>query len=203
MTIRLLLAEDQALVRDALAMLLDMQEDFHVVALVGTGNAAVQTVTHSDNIDVALLDVEMPDGDGIETCQRITALKPNVRVCMLTTFGKPGYVQRAFEAGASGFILKDAPANQLAQQIRKIMAGEHVVDAQLAAECLVLGGNPLTEREREILIEAEKGGTINAMARNLHSSSGTIRNHISMIIAKTGANNRADAVRIARDNGWL
>lgn len=201
--INLLLADDQAMVRDALAALLDLEPDFTVVAAVGTGAEAVAQVRSRDDIHVALLDVEMPDMDGLSAAAAIHELRPDTKICMVTTFGKPGYVRRAFEAGATGFIVKDTPAAQLATQIRAITTGARIVDPQLALESLTAGINPLTTREMEVLAEVARGGSVDDVANAVCLSPGTVRNHISAILAKTGARNRAEAAQIARRNGWL
>jgi two-component system, NarL family, response regulator DesR len=153
--------------------------------------------------DVALLDVEMPGLDGIAATSALRDVVPDCRVLVVTTFGRPGYLRRAMEAGASGFVVKDTPARQLADAVRRVHAGLRVVDASLAAETLASGRSPLTERETEVLRTARAGGTVAELARVLHLSEGTVRNHLSAAIGKTGARNRAEAVRIAEENGWL
>ena len=202
MTIRLLLADDQALVRGALAALLSLEPDLTVVAEVGRGDEVVAAAL-SSSPDVALLDVEMPGLDGIEATAALRAAVPECRVLMVTTFGRPGYLRRAMEAGASGFVVKDTPARQLAEAVRRVHAGLRVVDPSLAAETLVSGQSPLTSRETDVLRAARDGGTVADIARELHLSEGTVRNHLSAAIGKTGARTRAEAVRLAVDNGWL
>ncbi|MET7666921.1 response regulator transcription factor [Micromonospora luteifusca] len=200
--IRLLLADDQALVRGALAALLALEEDLTVVAEVGRGDEVVPEARRTAP-DVALLDVEMPGLDGIAAAAALRTALPTCRVLMVTTFGRPGYLRRAMEAGASGFVVKDTPARQLADAVRRVHAGLRVVDPTLAAETLAAGVSPLTERETEVLRTARNGGTVADLAGALHLSEGTIRNHLSAAIGKTGARNRAEAIRIAEQNGWL
>jgi two-component system response regulator DesR len=200
--IRLLLADDQALVRGALAALLALEPDLTVVAEVGRGDEVVSEARRTTP-DVALLDVEMPGLDGIAATAALRAAVPACRVLVVTTFGRPGYLRRAMEAGANGFLVKDTPARQLADAVRRVHAGLRVVDPTLAAETLATGASPLTERETEVLRTARGGGTVAQLAATLHLSEGTVRNHLSAAIGKTGARNRADAVRIAEENGWL
>jgi len=200
--IRLLLADDQALVRGALAALLRLEPDLEVVSEVSSG-AEVVEAARASRPDVALLDVEMGDVDGITAAARLRAAVPGCRVLMVTTFGRPGYLRRAMEAGASGFVVKDTPARQLADAVRRVHAGLRVVDPSLAAETLAVGDSPLTRREGEVLAAARGGGTVADLAVVLHLSEGTVRNHLSSAIGKTGARTRAEAVRIADDHGWL
>ncbi|MET8122863.1 response regulator transcription factor [Micromonospora sp. NPDC005291] len=200
--IRLLLADDQALVRGALAALLSLEEDLTVVAEVGRGDEVVPEARRCAP-DVALLDVEMPGMDGIAATAALRAALPTCRVLVVTTFGRPGYLRRAMEAGASGFVVKDTPARQLADAVRRVHAGLRVVDPTLAAETLATGVSPLTGRETEVLRTARDGGTVADLAGALHLSEGTVRNHLSAAIGKTGARNRADAIRVAEQNGWL
>ncbi|MET8912318.1 response regulator transcription factor [Micromonospora sp. NPDC004551] len=200
--IRLLLADDQALVRGALAALLSLEPDLTVVAEVGRGDEVVPEALRT-RPDVALLDVEMPGLDGVAAAAALRAALPGCRVLVVTTFGRPGYLRRAMEAGANGFVVKDTPARQLADAVRRVHAGLRVVDPTLAAETLATGSSPLTERETEVLRTARGGGTVAELAATLHLSEGTVRNHLSAAIGKTGARNRADAVRVAEENGWL
>ncbi|MBY6676116.1 response regulator transcription factor [Rhodococcus sp. BP-332] len=202
MTIRLLLADDQALVRGALAALLGLEHDLDVVAEVGRGDEVVPAALEH-RPDVALLDVEMPGGDGIATTALLRAAVPTCRVLVVTTFGRPGYVRRAIDAGADGFVVKDTPARQLAEAVRRVHAGMRVIDPALATETLTAGNSPLTPRERDVLSAARSGTTAGSIAAALHLSEGTVRNHLSAAIGKTGATTRAEAVRIAEDNGWL
>ena len=200
--IKLLLADDQALVRGAMAALLDMEADLKVVAEVGRGDEVVAAAEAAD-ADVALLDVEMPGLDGVAACRALQRVRPQCRVLMVTTFGRAGYLRAAMAAGASGFIVKDTPARQLADAVRRVHEGLRVVDPALAAQSLAQGDSPLTERESDVLRAARSGGTVADVARELHLSEGTVRNHLSAAIGKTGARTRAEAVRIAVDNGWL
>lgn len=202
MTIRLLLADDQALVRGALATLLGLEPDMEVVAEVGNGSDVVARARETSP-DVALLDVEMPGLDGIAATAALHEAMPGVRVLIVTTFGRPGFLRRALQAGASGFVVKDTPARQLAEAVRRVHAGLRVVDPALAADSLAGGESPLTARETEVLIAAREGGSVADIARTVSLSEGTVRNHLSSAIGKTMARNRADAVRIADEYGWL
>jgi two-component system response regulator DesR len=200
--IRLLLADDQALVRGALAALLSLETDLEVVAEVERGDQVVPTACHV-RPDVAVLDIEMPGLDGIAATAALREALPACRVLVVTTFGRPGYLRRAMEAGASGFLVKDAPAEQLADAIRRVHQGLRVVDPGLAAETLATGESPLTGRERDVLVAARTGGTVADIARLLVLSEGTVRNYLSSAMGKTGARTRAEAVRIAEERGWL
>jgi two-component system response regulator DesR len=200
--IRLLLADDQALVRGALAALLDLEPDLSVVAEVGRGDAVLEAVGEH-RPDVALLDVEMPGMDGIEATRGLKAAHPGTRVLIVTTFGRPGFLRRALQAGADGFVVKDTPARQLADAVRRVHAGLRVVDPVLAADSLVAGDTPLTARESDVLRAARDGSAVAAIAGRLFLSEGTVRNHLSSAIGKTGTANRAEAVRVAEQNGWL
>jgi two-component system, NarL family, response regulator DesR len=200
--IRLLLADDQALVRGAMAALLDMEADLRVVAEVGRGDEVVAAARDND-IDVALLDVEMPGLDGVAAARELRRVLPAVKVLMVTTFGRAGYLRQAMAAGAGGFIVKDTPARQLADAVRRVHDGLRVVDPELAAQSLAQGESPLTDRESDVLRAARDGGTVADIARELRLSEGTVRNHLSSAIGKTGARTRAEAVRLALDNGWL
>jgi two-component system response regulator DesR len=201
-TIRLLLADDQALVRGALATLLDLEPDMSVVAEVGRGDEVVAAAREAKP-DVALLDVEMPGVDGIQATRELRAALPDVKVVIVTTFGRPGFLRRALIAGANGFVVKDTPARQLADAVRRVHSGLRVVDPNLAADSLAVGESPLTARETEVLRAARDGGSVSDIAGAVFLSEGTVRNHLSAGIGKTGARNRADAVRIAQENGWL
>ena len=202
MTIRLLLADDQAMVRGALATLLGLEPDMEVVAEVGSGDEVV-AAARASKPDVALVDVEMPGLDGIAATAALHEAMPGVRVLIVTTFGRPGFLRRALQAGASGFVVKDTPARQLAEAVRRVHAGLRVVDPALAADSLAGGESPLTARETEVLIAAREGGSVADIARDVSLSEGTVRNHLSSAIGKTMARNRADAVRIADEYGWL
>jgi len=200
--IRVVIADDQQLVRGAMAALLALDDGLEVVAEVGRGDEVVDAVL-AHRADVALVDVEMPGMDGLAATEAVRAAAPGCQVLVVTTFGRPGYLRRAMAAGAAGFMVKDAPAEQLADAIRRVHAGERVVDPTLAAESLAVGDSPLTDRERDVLVAARGGGTVAAIARAVHLSEGTVRNYLSSAIAKTGARTRAEAVRICDDRGWL
>ncbi|WP_406454434.1 response regulator transcription factor [Streptomyces sp. NBC_00876] len=200
--IRLLLAEDQSMVREALAALLGLEPDIEVVAQVARGDE-VLAAAREHAIDVALLDIEMPGMTGIEATAELRRALPDVKVVVVTTFGRPGYLRRAMESGADAFLVKDAPASQLAEAVRKVLAGQRVIDPTLAAAALADGASPLTEREREVLRTASDGSTNAEIAAALHLSQGTVRNYLSMAIQKMAARNRAEAVRMAREKGWL
>ncbi|GAB3656748.1 response regulator transcription factor [Nocardioides korecus] len=200
--IRLLLADDQALVRGALSALLGLEPDLEVVAEVGSGDAVLDAVRRH-RPDVALLDVEMPGLDGISAAALVRAEHPATRVLIVTTFGRPGFLHRAMRSGASGFVVKDTPAAQLADAVRRVHAGLRVVDPTLATDSLVAGQSPLSTRETEVLRAARDGASAATLAGRLYLSEGTVRNHLSAAIGKTGAGNRAEALRIAEDNGWL
>ena len=202
MTIRVLLADDQALVRGALAALLALEPDIDVVAEVGRGDEVVEAARRS-SAHVCLLDIEMPGIDGIAVAGRLAADLPDCRSLMVTTFGRPGYLRRAIEAGASGFVVKDTPARELAEAVRRVHAGLRVVDPSLATESLLGGPNPLTERERDVLREALDGSTVAVLSSRLHLSPGTVRNYLSSAIGKTGTTTRAEAARTAEERGWL
>jgi two-component system response regulator DesR len=200
--IRLLLADDQALVRGALAALLNLESDLEVVAEVASGDAVLGAV-REHRPDVALLDVEMPGLDGISATAAVRDAFPETRVLIVTTFGRPGFLRRAMQSGAAGFVVKDTPAAQLADAVRRVHAGLRVVDPALATDSLVAGESPLTARETEVLQAARDGSSVATIAKRLHLSEGTVRNHLSNAIGKTQAGNRAEAVLIADNNGWL
>jgi len=200
--IRVLLAEDQTMVREALASLLSLEDDIDVVAQVGRGDEVV-AAARAHRPDVALLDIEMPGATGIDAAGALRAELPATRVLILTTFSRPGYLRRAMEQGASGFLLKDAPASELAAAIRRAVAGERIVDPGLAAAALVEGDSPLTAREHEVLDAARRYGTVAELAAALHLSPGTTRNHLSAIMGKLGAHSRIEAIRVAEEKGWL
>jgi len=200
--IRILLADDQHLVRGALSALLSLEDDLEVVAEVGRGDEVVPAAL-AHQPDVAVLDVEMPGLDGIAATTQLRQRVPGCRVLVVTTFGRPGYLRRAMAAGASGFMVKDAPADRLADAVRRVHQGLRVVDPALAAESLAAGESPLTAREREVLGVARDGGTVADIAAALFLSEGTVRNHLSAAIGKTGTRTRAEAARVAEANGWL
>jgi two-component system response regulator DesR len=200
--IRVLLAEDQAMVRGALSALLSREQDIEVVAEVARGDEVVKAALASKP-DVALLDIEMPGGDGLTAAQAMRKALPVCRVMILTTFGRSGYLRRAMESGAVGFLLKDAPASELARAIRCIMQGERVVDPDLALAALSEGNNPLTSREREVLTASLFGASMAEIAVRLSLSEGTVRNHLSAAMQKLGSQNRMEAARLAEQKGWL
>ncbi|MFF9013788.1 response regulator [Streptomyces sp. NPDC014870] len=199
---RVLLAEDQGMMRGALALLLGMEPDIEVVAQVGRGNEIVDAALLS-RPEVALLDIELPGRSGLDAAADLRAEVPDCRVLILTTFGRPGYLRRAMEAGAAGFLVKDGPVEELASAIRQVLRGETVIDPALAAAALSAGPNPLSAREREALGAAVDGATIADIATRLHLSESTVRNYLSSAIGKTGTRNRMEAVREARQQGWL
>jgi len=200
--VRLLLADDQALVRGALAALLALEPDLDVVGEVSRGDEVVATALRV-RPDVALIDVEMPGMVGIAATAALRRELPACKVLIVTTFGRPGYLRRAMAAGAGGFVVKDTPARQLADAVRRVHAGLRVVDPALAAETLTSGDSPLTPRETDLLRAAREGGTVADLARALHLSEGTVRNYLSSAMGKTGARTRAEAVRVAEESGWL
>ncbi len=200
--IRVLLAEDQAMVRGALAALLALEGDIEIVAEAARGDEVVPAALAA-RPDVALLDIEMPGGDGLAAAAALRESVPSCRVLILTTFGRPGYLRRAMESGVAGFLLKDAPAAQLAVAIRRALAGERVVDPALATAALSEGANPLSERERSVLAAAASGASVAAIAARFYLSEGTVRNYLSVAIQKLEAHNRVEAARIAEEKGWL
>jgi two-component system, NarL family, response regulator DesR len=200
--IRVLLAEDQDLVRGAMAALLSLEPDIEVVAEVDRGDEVLAAALES-HPDVALLDIEMPGSDGITAAAELRRRLPDCRVLILTTFGRPGYLRRAMASGAAGFMLKDAPARELAVAIRRTAAGERVVDPLLAVQALSDGDSPLSSREAEVLLSASDGSSVAEVAQRLFLSEGTVRNHLSAAIQKLNARNRMEAARIAREKGWL
>ncbi|GIH47888.1 response regulator transcription factor [Microbispora rosea] len=200
--IRVVLAEDQSMVRGALASLLGLEPDIEVVGEASDGDEVIG-VAEATKPDVALLDIEMPGRDGISAAEELRRRVPGCRVVILTTFGRPGYLRRAMEAGAVAFLVKDSPASELAAAIRRVLRGERVIDPGLAAAALSAGPNPLSPRERDVLSAAADGSTINDIALRLHLSEGTVRNYLSAAIHKTGARNRIEAVQKAQAQGWL
>lgn len=200
--IRLLIADDQALVRGALGALLDLEPGLEVVGYAGDGEQAVAEAVRL-RPDVCLVDIQMPVVDGIAATRALREACPDARVLVVTTFARPGYLRAALEAGAAGFVVKDAPPEQLAEAVRRVHAGLHVVDPALAEESLFEGANPLTEREQQILRLAESGRSAAAIAAEVFLSAGTVRNHLSSAIGKTGASNRTEAARTARSKGWI
>lgn len=202
-----IVADDQALIRSAVATTLGLEADVEVVAQAGDCAEAVRLVGEH-RPDVVLLDVQMPSGgldvdDGISVIPMLLDASPATKVLVVTTFGRPGYLRRALEAGAVGFMVKDAPADQLIEGVRRAAAGLRVVDAELAAASLTLGSSPLSAKETEVLAAAAGGASTSAIAKRVHLSEGTVRNYLSGSIGKLGARNRAEAIRIATENGWL
>ncbi|GAB3895183.1 response regulator [Microbispora bryophytorum] len=200
--IKVLLAEDQGMMRGALALLLGLEEDIEVVAQVGHGDEVVDTALRT-RPDVALLDIEMPGRGGLDSAADLREHLPGCAVLILTTFGRPGYLRRAMEAGARGFLVKDGPVEDLADAVRRVLRGERVIDPALAAAALSTGPSPLTDRERDVLAAAADGSTISDISARLHLSESTVRNYLSSAIGKTGTRNRIEAARLARHNGWL
>ncbi|AJE85905.1 MULTISPECIES: response regulator transcription factor [Streptomyces] len=201
-SVRVLLAEDQGMMRGALALLLGLEPDIEVVAQVGRGDeilaAALETAP-----DVALLDIELPGRSGLDAAAELRTRCPGCRVLILTTFGRPGYLRRAMEAGARGFLVKDGPVEELARSVRRVLRGETVVDPALAAAALSAGPSPLTRREADVLTAGADGSTVADIAQALHLSESTVRNYLSAAIGKTGTRNRTEALREARSQGWL
>ena len=200
--IRILLAEDQVMMRGALAVLLDLEEDLEVVAQVGDGSQILPTAREI-RPDVALLDIELPGRSGLDAAADLADQVPDCAVVILTTFARPGYVQRAMAAGARGFLVKDGPVDELAAVVRRVVAGDTVVDPDLAATALRVAPNPLTERERDVLAVCEDGASVADIAGRLHLSTSTVRNYLSAAIGKTGTRNKTEAAVLARRNGWL
>jgi two-component system, NarL family, response regulator DesR len=199
--IRILIAEDQAMVAGALAALLAIERDIDVVATARNGREALDLV-RSLKPDVLLTDIEMPELTGLELAAAVRSEQHVPKVVILTTFARPGYLRRALDAGAAGYVLKDAPSNQLADAIRRVHAGTRVIDPELAAETWE-GTDPLTDRERQVLRLAGEGLSSVDIAQKLDLSDGTVRNYLSEAISKIGGRNRVDAARIARQKGWL
>jgi two-component system, NarL family, response regulator DesR len=202
MMIRVLLAEDQAMVRGALAALLSLEGDIEVVAEIARGDEVVSAAL-AKQPDVALLDIEMPGGNGLHAAQALRERLPSCRVVILTTLGRSGYLCRAMESGAVGFLLKDTKASELAKAVRRVMEGARVIDPDLALAALSEGTNPLTSREREVLTAGLSGASIADIAARLYLSEGTVRNHLSVAMQKLGARNRMEAARLAEQKGWL
>jgi two-component system response regulator DesR len=200
--IRVLIAEDQAMIRGALAALLAREPDIEVVARVERGDEVVAEAQRSLP-DVTLMDIEMPGMDGILAAAALREKLPACKVLILTIFGRPGYLRRAIDSGVAGFMLKDAPPEELAAAIRKVAAGERVIDPKLAVAALEEGSSPLTPRERDVLALSVRGASVDEVAKQLHLTRGTVRNHLSIAIQKLNARNRVEAARIAEEKGWL
>ena len=214
--IHVIVADDQALIRGALSALIDLEDDMHVVAQAADGREAIAAVeaytaenSRGDQASkaastlVVIMDVEMPVMDGISAAAALKERGANARVLMVTTFGRPGYVQRALDAGAVGFVVKDAPAEQLLEAIRRTSQGLRTVDPALAVDALTKGQSPLSAREVEVLRAFEGGGTVEDVASELMLSAGTVRNYVSSAMDKTHARTRAEALKVATENGWL
>ena len=199
---RIMIAEDQTMVRQALVALLELEPDIEVVAQAADGDEAL-AMARKFRPDVAVLDIEMPGPTGIEVARQLGTSGFTGKVVIVTTFDRPGYLRAAMAAGASGFLLKDAPAADLAAAIRQVAQGRRVVEPSLAAAALALGDSPLTERETEVLAAAASHDALADIAGRLHLSPGTVRNHLSAAIQKLGARNRAEAVEFAQRQGWL
>ncbi|KEO81877.1 response regulator transcription factor [Tumebacillus flagellatus] len=198
---RILLAEDQGMVRGALAALLNLEDDIDVIAEAPTGTEAWAKIQELAP-DICLLDIEMPGLSGLDVAERIKEAALATRIVILTTFARPGYLQRALRAGVSGYLLKDAPVEELAKALRKVHGGGRVLAPELAM-AVWDEPNPLTERERDVLALAGKGLSTADIAGKLFLSEGTVRNYVSEILHKVGAKNRVEAVRIAEEKGWL
>jgi len=200
--IRVVLAEDQAMVLGALAALLELEPDIQVVARAANGRDALRAVEQLAP-DVLVTDIEMPEMTGLEVAAALKMSRPAVRTVILTTFARPGYLRRALDSGARGYLLKDRPAAELADAVRRVHQGLRVVDPGLATEAWSAEDDPLTDRERQILQRAGEGRSSSEISAELHLSEGTVRNYLSEAISKLGATNRVDAARIARAKGWL
>jgi two-component system response regulator DesR len=200
--IRVLLAEDQVMIREALAALLSFEDDIEIVAQVGRGDEVLGAAQAADP-DVALLDIEMPGMDGLAAAAQLAKASPRTKIIILTTFGRPGFLRRAMDSGVSAFLVKDSPADKLVDAIRKVLNGQRVIDPDLAAAALAAGDSPLTQRERDVLNAARDGATVSEIAAAIFLSEGTVRNYLSACIQKTAARNRAEALRIAEERGWL
>ena len=200
--IRLVIVDDQGMLRGALAALLELEADLTVVGTAGSGSEAADVVAEAAP-DVCLMDIQMPDIDGIEATRLVRERSPHTRVLIVTTFARPGYLRAALDAGASGFVVKDAPAEQLADAVRRVHSGLRVVDPTLAEASLFEGTNPLSEREREVLRLAADGRSASTIAAEMFLSAGTVRNNLSAAIGKVGAANRVQAARLAQEKGWI
>lgn len=200
--IRLVLAEDQLLLRNALASLLALEGDIEVVGQAGDGVTALRLLREA-RPDIALLDIDMPGLTGLEVLKACAAGQLPTQIMILTTYGRPGYVREAIDAGARGFMIKDRPVPELADALRRVLAGEMVIDPDLAVSALGIAANPLSERERAVLRASAGGLTIRAIASELYLSASTVRNYLSQAIQKTGARTRAEAYATALNNGWI
>ena len=198
----LLIAEDQVMMREALSSLLGQEHDLSVVGQVGRGDEIVAEAMRL-NPDVALVDIELPGLSGLDAAAALRDAVPACAVIIVTTFGRPGYLRRALDAGVRGFVVKDGPVEALADAIRRVVAGDVVIDSALAVDALAAGPSPLTSREVDVLNAASSGATVADLAATLHLSEQTVRNYLSAAIGKTGTRNRAEAVAEARQRGWL
>ena len=199
--IRIVLAEDQTLLLGALGALLDLEDDFEVVGRACSGDQA-RALIEQHRPDLVISDIEMPGLTGLELADWLRRTHPDIKVLILTTFARPGYLRRALEAGVAGYLLKDTPAEQLAGAVRRMLRGERVIDPDLALTAFD-ARDPLTERERQVLRLAGEGCSNAEIGKRLHLAEGTVRNYLSEAIGKLGAENRIEAHRIARDQGWL
>lgn len=200
--IQVIVAEDQGMVLGALAALLETEPDIAVCARAANGRLALKAVAERKP-DVLVTDIEMPEMTGLTLAAEVRERYPDTKIIILTTFARPGYLRRALDSGAKGYLLKDRPAAELADAVRRVHRGLRVIDPQLAADAWESGPDPLTERERQILWRAGEGKASQEIAAELHLSEGTVRNYLSEAISKLGAANRIDAARIARAKGWL
>lgn len=202
MSIRVMIVEDQAMVRGALAALLALERDLEIVAECADAESALDVVVNTKP-DIVLMDVGLPGMNGIDAIARMREVAPSAQSIVLTTFGRPGYLRSALDSGAVGFLLKDAPASQLANAIRQVHAGGRAIDPDLAMDALTLGANPLTPRQRDVLRLTLLGRSVSEMAAEISLTAGTVRNYLSEAISAVGAANRIDAARIAESRGWL
>ena len=200
--IRVLIAEDMHMIRGALVALLTLEDDMEVVAQLERGDQIVDTALHT-RPDVAIIDIDLPGLDGLAAAEQLSAQVPECRTLVLTGLSQPGHLLRALQVHVRGFIVKDAPAETLADGVRRVAAGERVIDPDLVAAALETGSTPLTDRETDVLRAAERGITTEEIAKHLSLSPATVRNYLSNAISKVGARNRIDAIRIARNAGWL
>ncbi len=200
--IRVLIAEDQGLVLGALAALLGLEDDIEVVATAADGQVALERLAADPTINLVLTDIEMPRVTGLDLAEAVRECFPDTRVAIVTTFGRPGYLRRALEAGVRGYLLKDTPAEQLADAVRRIARGERVIAPELALSAWD-GHNPLNDRQRQILRLAGEGLSTKAIGQQLHLAEGTVRNYLSEAIGELNAANRIEAYRLARQQGWL
>ncbi|MFF0341339.1 DNA-binding response regulator [Kribbella sp. NPDC004875] len=200
--IRLLIAEDMHLIREALVALLSLQSDFDVVAELERGDEVLAAARETQP-DIAVLDIDLPGLDGLTAAEQLHAGVPDCQVVILTGLGQPGNLLRALKAHVRGFVVKDAPASDLIDGIRRVAAGQRVIDPELVATAIEVGDSPLTSRETDVLRAARSGQPTEQMAQELALSPATVRNYLSHAITKVGARNRLDAIRIAQNAGWI